>query len=189
MAEIRTTPVAWIPGLKQAPSGMTVLVGRRYNQNRPNQKAQKFAYPVAPSSTGRVGAGSYLPAPLTEPDLWATHPAPHNAVVQSATKVAPARPTIDSHRLVRAVERSGFLAYAIRGSRDSSSGTPENSSRLPPSGLSANTSASCPRSTLNIMLPPSLNRRYPASSLLWGNPTSPQASGASRFLLRLLPVV
>ena len=35
---------------------------------------------------GRVGAGSYLPAPLTEPDLWATHPAPHNAVVQSATK-------------------------------------------------------------------------------------------------------
>ena len=26
--------IAWIPGLKQAPPGMTVLVGRRYNQNR-----------------------------------------------------------------------------------------------------------------------------------------------------------
>ena len=31
-------------------------------------------FPAA--SLGRVGTGACAPAPLTEPDLWATHPAP-----------------------------------------------------------------------------------------------------------------
>ena len=33
------------------------------------------------------------------------------------------------------------------------------------------------------MLPPSLHGRYSASTLLWGNPTSPQASATRRCLL------
>ncbi len=36
--------------------------------------------------------------------------------------------------------------------------------------------------TLFNLSPPSLHRRYPASSLLWGDPTSPRASAARRCL-------
>ena len=100
--------------------------------------------------------------------------------------------TFSSNRLAsvcRAVKWSDSLASAVRSSQDLPSGTPEISSCPPPSGLSAKTSASCLYLTLSIMLPPSLRRRYPASSLLLGNPTSPRASVASRFLLCLLPAV
>ena len=50
--------VAWIPGLKQAPRGMTVLVGRRYNQNRPNLYLDQVGFTAIRTVTAETVAES-----------------------------------------------------------------------------------------------------------------------------------
>src|SRR5450755_1944005 len=52
-----------------------------------------------------------------------------------------------------------------------------------PCGLSANANVSWRLSAFDYLSPPSLHGHYSASSLLWGNPTSPQASATRRCLL------
>ena len=74
------------------------------------------------------------------------------------------------------------LAFAVCSSHRFASDTSEDSAGPPPCGLSANMNASWRRPALLNLPPPSLHRHYPASSLLWGGPTSPQASGVRRCL-------
>ena len=40
------------------------------------------AVPASSRGVGRVGPGAFAPRPLTEPDLWVTHPAPWVSVSQ-----------------------------------------------------------------------------------------------------------
>ena len=55
--------------------------------------------------------------------------------------------------------------------------------RPSPCGLSANAKVSWRHSAFNNLSPPSLRGSYSASTLLWGNPTSLQASVTRRCLL------
>ena len=126
------------------------------------------------SGGGRVGTGAWVPAPLTEPDLWATHPA---LQVDISHGHRPG-PRLD-HWAPRPVVT---LTFAIRSRMTLSSGTHELPALPLPCGLSANTTVSWHGRTLFNLSPPSLGRRYQAPSLLWGDPTSPRASVARRCL-------
>ena len=123
----------------------------------------------------RVGAGACAPAPLTEPDLWATHPAPQVDISRGHRP----RPRLDNW----AVRPVVTLTFAIRSRLTIPSGTPELLADPLPCGLSANTNVSWHGLTLFNLSPPSLGRRYPASSLLWGDPTSLPALIGRRCLL------
>ena len=109
-----------------------------------------------------------------EPDLWATHPA---LQVDISHGHRPG-PRLD-HWAARPVVT---LTFAIRSRMTLSSGTHELPALPLPCGLSANTTVSWHGRTLFNLSPPSLGRRYPASSLLWGDPTSPRASATRRCL-------
>lgn len=84
---------------------------------------------------------------------------------------------------VQAAESVASLAFACSSKyalpADSSAFWPP----LPPTGLSANMNVSWRDSALFNLSPPWLRRRYPASTLLWDDPTSPSTSGVRRCLL------
>ena len=75
------------------------------------------------------------------------------------------------------------MVFALSSRYDFPLDSSEVLSSLPPCGLSANANASWHVPALNNLSPPSLRQHYPASALLWGDPTSPRASTGRRCLL------
>ena len=102
----------------------------------------------------RVGTGACAPAPLTEPDLWATHPA---LQVDISCGHRPG-PRLD-HWAAKPVVT---LTFAIRSRMTLSSGTHALPALPLPCGLSVNTTVSWHGRILGFVLPGTLTQTRPA---------------------------
>ncbi|MBM4012886.1 MAG: amidohydrolase family protein, partial [Planctomycetes bacterium] len=133
-------------------------------------------YIAAKDSTvddSRVGPGAFAPGPLSEPDLWVTHPALW-VPVSADGQCCPARGRCNRLASASLAPRSfAVLRFAMCSRESLPPDASDGPDSPPPGGLAANTNFSWRDLMLQNPSPPSLQPLSRPSSLLRGDPTSP----------------
>jgi len=187
-----TGPTPWIPtavSRRCRPSPLlAALAWRRGHAGHARHAGELVdrdpgVVPAASRGARRVGPGAFAPGPLSEPDLWVTHPALW-VPVSADGQCCPARGRCNRLASASLAPRSfAVLRFAMCSRKSLPPDASDGPDSPPPGGLAANTNFSWRDLMLQNPSPPSLRPLSRPSSLLRGDPTSPLASSPRRCLL------